>query len=221
MPEISQVSFAAYCPAPGLDTRLSLSEDPNADIRSVATQLRREFGIPFWDAILSVAMKRGAIPSRYVDLAILHDSAPNEKHFEVSRSNVTEGEINSLVSELKPGFALAVSSKVKLSSGATAHIPMMDFRCSRSPMNATIVKKALGAMGEKKGILLDSGRSYHFYGSRLLSEDAWIKFLALAILFTPVVDARYIAHRLVDGACRLRIGTGPDKPATPIVEEVF
>jgi hypothetical protein len=221
IPEVARVSFAAYRPAPGLDTRLALNTDPTADIRKEAEQLRQEFGIPFWDAVLSISMKRGNIPSRYVELAILHDKSPDDYYVNVARTEITTSTIDSLVEGLKPGFVLALSSKVELIDGASAHIPMMDFRCAPGDKNAMIVKNALAAMGEIHGFLVNSGRSYHYYGLRLLSADTWAKFLAMAILFTPVVDARYVAHRLADGACRLRVGTGPEKPSTPTVEEVF
>jgi len=221
LPEISKVTFAAYRPAPGLDARLARDSDPTVDIRQIAERLRQEYGVPFWDAILAISMKRGEIPDRYVELAILHDKSPDEHHIELAGSEVTVERINSLVKELKEGFVLAISSKVQLNDGGIAHIPMMDFRCAPSHMNKEVVKKALSSMGENAGLLIDSGRSYHFYGVHLLTPDAWVKFLAMGILFTPIVDARYIAHRLADGACRLRIGAGPDKPFVPTVVEFF
>ncbi len=221
LPEVSSVTFAAYRPAPGLDARLARNSDPTVDIRQTAERLREEYGIPFWDAILAISMKRGEIPNRYVELAILHDKAPDEHHIELVGSEVTVERMDSLVKELKEGFVLAISSKVNLKDGSIAHIPMMDFRCAPSQMNKAVVKKALSAMGENAGLIVNSGRSYHFYGVHLLTSDAWVKFLAMGILFTPIVDARYIAHRLADGACRLRIGAGPDKPFIPTVEEFF
>lgn len=220
-PDVSRITFAAYQPAPGLDTRLARNSDSAIDIRQTAERIRQEFGIPFWDAILAISMKRGEIPDRYVELAILHDKAPDEYSIDVLQSEVSTENVESLAQGLKQGFVLALSSKVQLKNGGFSHIPMMDFRCVPSSKNAAIVKKALKAMGEEAGLLVDSGRSYHFYGARLLPPDAWLQFLAMGILFTPVVDARYIAHRLADGACRLRVGAALDKPSTPTVVEVF
>lgn len=220
-PEVSKITFAAYKPAPGLDARLARSADPTSEVRELAERLRHEYGIPFWDAILAISMKRGELPDRYVDLAILHDKSPDEYHIELAHSEVTSQRIETLLGQLREGFVLALSSKVQLKSGGFVHIPMLDFRCAPSLQNRAIVKRALGAMGEDAGLLVESGRSYHFYGVRLMSQEAWIQFLAMGILFTPIVDARYIAHRLADGACRLRIGTGPEKPSTPNVVEVF
>jgi hypothetical protein len=221
IPNIERVTFVAYRPAPGLDVRLNRATDPTVEIREEAELLREKYGIPFWDSILAISMKRGEIPERYVQLAILHDQSPDEYSIHMSRLEVVQDNIESKLERLPEGFVLAFSSKVVLEDGTQAHVPLMDFRCNPSPQNSSIVKKALAAMGERSGILAHSGRSYHFYGLRLLSEDAWRRFLAMGILFSPIVDARYIAHRLADGACRLRICAGSDKPSVPWVMEVF
>jgi len=221
IPDIERVTLVAYRPAPGLDTRLDRSTDPTSEIRDEAERLREKYGIPFWDAILAISMKRGEIPERYVELAILHDKSPDEHPIHLSRLDLTHESIEAKSKGLPRGFVLAFSSRVVLKDGTEAHIPLMDFRCHPSPQNSTIVRKALVAMGEHSGILVNSGRSYHFYGLRLLSKEAWLRFLAMGMLFSPIVDVRYIAHRLADGACRLRICAGPDKPSVPHVIEVF
>jgi hypothetical protein len=220
-PRISKISFAAYRAAPGLDARLARTTDPSVEIRQDAENLHQRFGVPFWDAILSISMARGQIPAHYVELAMMHDKSPDEYRIDVRRAEVSRDRICSISQELRQGFSLALSSKVEMDNGGVAHIPMMDFRCAPSRQNAEIVKTALKAMGEEAGVLVDSGRSFHFYGVRLLDKEAWIRFLAMGILFSPIVDARYVAHRLADGACRLRVGTGPNKLSPPMVVEVF
>jgi len=221
LPEINTVTFVAYRPAPGLDARLAREADSTSRVREVAERLRQEYGIPFWDAILAISMHGGDVPDRYVELAILHDKSPDEHSIAMPRQEVTARRIADLARDLRFGFVLAISSKVILKDGELAHIPLLDFRCLPSPRNQQIVKKALKTMGQEAGLIVESGRSYHFYGVRLLSPEAWIQFLAMGILFSPIVDARYIAHRLADGACRLRIGAGSDKPSIPTVAEVF
>src|SRR5882762_7900476 len=129
-PEVSRITFAAYKPAPGLDTRLSRNSDSTVDIRQTAERLRQEFGIPFWDAVLAISMKRGEIPDRYVELAILHDKSPDEHQIDVLQSEVSVKRVEHLVQGLGQGFVLALSSKVQLMNGGFAHIPMMDFRCA-------------------------------------------------------------------------------------------
>jgi hypothetical protein len=221
LPEISEVTFVAYHPAPSLNERLARNTDPTNDIRTIAESLWRDYGIPFWDAVLAVGMKRGEIPDRFVDLAILHDNSPQEHSIQVPRNEVSVARIDQILDTLNENLALAFSSKVRLKNGEIGHIPLMDFRCSMSPQNTLIVKRALGAMGQHEGVLVDSGRSYHFYGLRILPVESWIHFLAMSILFSPVVDVRYVAHRLADGACRLRVAAGQGKRSNPRVREVF
>lgn len=219
--QVAQVSFVFYKPAPGLDERLAGNQDTLSEVRNIAEELRATYGIPFWDSILAICMKRGQIPDQYVDLAILHDRSPDERVVSLESDELSEAAVHSMIKSLEDGTALAFSSKVKLRNGETAHIPLMDFRCDPSATNSKIVQRALSAMGQGSGLLVESGRSYHFYGSRLQSRDEWVRFLAMAILFSPIVDVRYIAHRLADGACRLRISSSRNKSFTPVVCEVF
>src|ERR1041384_699984 len=218
---IHSVSFVIYRPAPGLNQRLDQREDPSIAIRRKAQDLNENYGVPFWDAVLSVAMKEGSIPETYVDLAILHDKAPEERTVEYRRDELTYSTIDNLLKIASPNEAVALSSKVQLRNGGNAHIPMMDFRCHYSEGNSKVIVRALHALGEESGLLVESGRSYHFYGLRLMSNEQWVRFMALGALFSPIVDVRYIAHRLADGACRLRIGPGPGKTFMPVVREVM
>jgi hypothetical protein len=220
-PDIAQVSFVSYKPAPNLDERLSKDQDATSEIREIAEGLWKTYGIPFWDAILAICMKRGNIPEHYVDLAVLHDRFPEERTIAVETDDLSDGLIDSMVQALEAGSALAFCSRVKLRDGGSGHIPLMDFRCHPSASNRRIVRRALKAMGQGAGLLAESGRSFHFYGSRLLTNDEWVGFMGMAMLFSPVVDVRYIAHRLADGACRLRISTSHSKSFSPVVCEVF
>ncbi len=103
------------------------------------------------------------------------------------------------------GRCVAMLSTVKCQSTRRIfHIPMMDFGCDISAENQTKIVEFLKAIGQK-GFVLVSGASYHFYGSTLLSEKDWTKFLGKMILFTDYVDVRYIGHRLNQGLCALRI----------------
>ena len=220
-PEITKVTFVAYRPAPTLDKRLEGQVDPFSEERAEADRLHREFGIPFWDAVLAIGIKRGKVPESYVDISMLHDSAPDEQVIEFDCNQASANRINSLQTSLPIGFGLAISSRVELAEGGTAHIPMMDFRCQFSESNTVTVKRALAAMGERQGVLVNSGRSYHFYGFGVRTAEQWVKFMAFGALFSPIVDVRYIAHRLIDGTCRLRISSAPGKENVPVVIEAF
>ncbi len=95
------------------------------------------------------------------------------------------------------------------------HIPMMDFRCEPSSRNLKLVVEAMRRVGQQDGVVLESGRSYHYYGFNLLDEAGWLDFMYRNLLLTPFVDARYIGHRLLAGIARLRITASRGKPTVP------
>lgn len=64
---------------------------------------------------------------------------------------------------------------------------------------------------------VDSGRSYHYYGKRLLSKNEWRIFLGKCLLMQDLVDERYVGHQLVDGHCVLRLSASQIKPSIPRV----
>jgi hypothetical protein len=218
---IQSVTFVLYKPAPAFSERLRKISDPHTELHKKADQLNREYGIPFWDALLSMEMKSGVLPKEYVELAILHDSHPDERSIELAREEVSGEKLSAMIAEAGTKYGIAMSSRVRLRNDEWAHIPMLDFRCEVSERNRDVVKWALAALGQRAGAIVDSGRSFHFYGFNLLKVPEWIRFVSLASLFSPVVDGRYLAHRLADGACRLRITEAPRKVAAPKVLEVF
>ena len=220
-PEIATVTVVIYRPAPVLADRLIGGVDPGLAIRTRAEVLNREHGIGFWDAVLAIGMREGQLPEQYVELALLHDSAAGERELNLSRDEVSTGGLSRLIGSLDLDYGLSVSSRVQLDDGRQAHIPMMDFRCQHSDANLEIIKRALVAMGQSHGALVQSSRSYHFYGLGLLAERAWLRFLGMSILFSPIADVRYIGHRLADGACRLRLSAAANRGDAPRVVAVF
>jgi hypothetical protein len=217
-------TFVMYKPAPGFSTRLknlkNIDEFDHA-LYDKAELLSSEHGLPFWDTLLSVAMKSGKLPKKYVELAISHESHPDEHSIELKSKEITAATLQSLVNDAGKEYGVAMSSRVRVSGGEYAHIPMLDFRCEYSERNIEIVKWTAAAVGHRSGIIVNSGRSFHYYGLKLLTDSEWLRFISLASLFSPVVDGRYLAHRLADGACRLRITDSPGKNSVPLVLEVF
>jgi hypothetical protein len=115
----------------------------------------------------------------------------------------------------------SITSKIRTSDGKTKHLPMMNFH----PENGSEedIKKALKYIcGNKRGVLLDSGRFQHYYGDFLLDENEWIKFMAEFLMPTVLVSSRYVGHRLHDGYCTLRLtADGQYKPKVPKVVEIL
>ncbi len=220
-PEVARLRFAAYVPEPKLSERLSnvlAAEEEN--LRDEAVAICRGNGIPFWDALLGLCMKRNAIPERFLESASVHNSRSSQDEFDVARDDVSSERISELVKQLPEGQGLVVSSKLYLESGDAAQIPMLDFRCPCSIGNAHAIRKILTLLDHKSGVLVESGHSYHYYGGRLLSVQEWIEFMAHALLFAPIVDPRYVAHRIADGECRLKIAASKDS-IYPIIVDIY
>lgn len=127
----------------------------------------------------------------------------------------------------------AFSSRVNLQNGKDGYIPLMDFssKIIEGLNNAEVealeeIKKFLRHIGQSKGAILNSGRSYHFYGATPFTKNEWLQFLGFCILFKDtkglyVADRRYIGHMLVDGCTILRISTSEIHPHMPSVAAVL
>ena len=114
--------------------------------------------------------------------------------------------------------SLVVCSKVTSGENSVVkHIPMMDFRCEPSERSCSLVVSSMQRLGQKRGVVLETGRSYHYYGFDLLDVDEWQEFMHRSLLLTPFVDARYIGHRLLAGTARLRITGSRGKRTAPRV----
>jgi hypothetical protein len=219
-PEIAELHFATYRRRPGLSERLRERLEPkDHDLRESAEQLSAQ-GIEFWDAVLSLALERGTLRESFVEAAILHNFNLPERGFVLSREQVLNHGIAELVPALGAGEGLLVRSELRLESGKTALLPMLDFTCPCRGENARAIRKLVKLAGSPAGVLVRSGRSYHFYGVTLFSEKEWTRFLALSLLFAPITDSRYVAHRLLDGECRLKI-VDSDGGSIPVIEEAF
>lgn len=129
-----------------------------------------------------------------------------------------------LMDKYKEDFILCIASVVKLDNGSFKHIPMIDFS-SHFEKDLSKTEEALKAIGEKRGFILDSGRAFHYYGTNLLSEDEWLKFVGRCLLLNTqdikIADDRYFGHRLRDGYGGLRIAAHSTKPSVPQIVRIF
>ena len=115
-----------------------------------------------------------------------------------------------LWSELREGEELSMHSTVWL-HGRRMHIPMLDGACARlGPKGYARLKKFIAPKWFDGMRFYQSGRSFHAYGYELMEESAFPSFLGSALLANeigsdPIVDARWIGHRLMGGRASLRL----------------
>jgi hypothetical protein len=207
-PEIARIRVQTYRPAPKLSERLkgALSEAEKEHLLRV-DHVRKSTGVPFWDVLLGIAMREGTLSTTLAQSALLHDFEQLATTFTFAGSEFSLAALEEINKQVSCEEGLVLCSKVILSNGDVRHIPMMDFRCPPSPSNAGAIALLLPKTGQKEGILVESGHSYHLYGTNLLTADEWTRFMAICLLLSPVTDPRYIAHRLTDGECRLKISS--------------
>jgi hypothetical protein len=215
--EIETLVLMSYRVTRGLEERLPAPQKAIEDpIFENALAAFRERGVPLWIALMNSYLAAQSTGGQLITAALVHDKT-DEQEFELPRDQVTVPVLQSLLSGLDPNFALGVSSRVRLYNGESRHIPMIDLTCDKSADNQRTLIHVFRSIGQNRGVLLDSGRSYHYYGLELLDEREWLAFMGRSLLLTPLVDTRYIAHRLIDDYGRLRISTSKNKPNMPVL----
>ncbi len=222
-PEIDFVTLAELTVPPVGTNKLIMRDAAVKIINDEALDLREKFNIPFWMAIASVAQSYNAtLPSELLRAAAFHQSmASVDVDLErVAAQSMTSEYLRERSRGIHPTRILTFSSQVRLKDQSIAHFPMLDFRIAPSRANLSTVITMLGELGHD-GVILNSGQSYHFYGITLLSVDELREFLGKALLFTPIVDYRWIGHQLIEGACALRLSSGTKRQSIPTVTAAF
>lgn len=118
--------------------------------------------------------------------------------------------LENVLTQMREGEELAFHSKVK-KGNRNLHVPLIDFSCSSS--NLDLAKNKLRkvlANNIVSGLqYYDSGRSMHAYGSCLMQKKEWLEVMGALLLANfpnelPIVDSRWIGHRLMGGFTSLR-----------------
>lgn len=180
-----------------------------------AAKMRQETLLPFWDSALAQALQGKANIKQIVDAAMFHNNKPEITH--TIKTENAEEHLNKLLSHEWSKSTLALSSNVILKDGSQHHIPMLDFHIPSNDTTYETVVECLDSLEVGKFVIVDSGKSYHAYGLSLLNNDGLRNFLFRALLLSPIVDSRYVAHQLLDEKCKLRVVATSRKPTEPIV----
>lgn len=134
--------------------------------------------------------------------------------------------VGQLGKRLQHGWMLGVTSRITLKNGAIRHIPQIDFACSCSSRNLRRSRECVRRFARRKdGYILASGRSYHYYGTSLLTEREWEVFIGSCILCNAaeggaVVDTRWFAYSMRRGFSNLRVTASKSKPEPAAVANI-
>jgi hypothetical protein len=198
--------------------RSFLGREVSESARVLARSAREDCntrGYGFWDRMLwgaarSDAETRLGIFSR----ATAHGTA------EVVRERMSveafgEAMQNGAFTDLPGRQIVSLCSRVELhESPPGMHLPMIDFALGSGPHNDAVIVDVVESLG-LYGSIVDSGRSYHFYGGRVIRESELPRFLANAQLLGPLVDHRWASHQILEGECSLRISTDRERHEVP------
>ena len=210
VPEIEGLVLQPYETPPEYEVRMG--GGPKArTIAERARQLRRDLGIPFWDAVLLLGTEAGGEANRDALLrAASYHQSPSGDRVVLEREELFAHGFASVPDD---GRSWAVSSAVEVESGAELHLPMLDFRCSKSGAELQMVIEISKRLLAKPFVILETAHSYHLLGASLLDFEEFAAFFGRASLFGPLVDRAYIAHQLINGSAALRVTGTADQPA--------
>ncbi len=193
-------------------TRLAYEVEAQAPLER-AQRLRKEHGIAFWDALLMETVAEGErLPAAVLDAAQFHQVT--QTYEEIGIDEVSTPRLQELCDGLGPREIVSCLSMV-MSGGAVRQLPLLDFALPAGTPQSEVVAQQVVERLHVPGWLFRSGRSFHFYGGLVLSQNEWHAFLGRASLFSPLVDQRWIAHQLIEGCAALRISPGYERQIAP------
>jgi hypothetical protein len=212
--EIHSIRIFEAISLPLIQDRLKLVDDGERLIE-VALDLKRRYHLPFWDGLFVSILNSETTPLEVLRAASQHNESRNLKRLETN--DIELEDLRSLSLKVPSRGMVALSSLVDLEDGSQRHIPMIDFHCPVSNSNLQLVIAVTNELDVGPGFILESGKSYHFYGLELITTATFASFLGRVLLFTPIVDRAWIAHQLIESACALRISARDNAGAAPHV----
>jgi hypothetical protein len=179
-----------------LQDRLRDLDSVASDLISKAQERKKIHEIRFWNALLSTFIVERVHNEGLLAEVFYHQ--PNRDFVYVDHKDIDE------FLSARSTTPQAINSKVLLLDGSSKHIPMLDFKVPSKQGHDELVTACLRVMG-LSGYLIDSGRSYHFIGTTLISESELLDLLSKFVLLDPISDKAWAAHQLIERSASLRI----------------
>ncbi len=193
---IAQFSFNTFHSYNLLQERIDL-EGELKPVFEKALKIRAQTHLPFWDSFNVSVFDTDLKDFDFLNEIKFHNT-PKFTYI------IQKEAVKDFLLEQKEQDYLTICSKVILSDGSINHIPLLDFHIPVNEKNEIICEAVIRTLG-LKGFLLNSGKSYHFYGMNLIEETSLIDMLSHSLLFAPIIDRSWIAHQLIEKKCSLRI----------------
>jgi len=165
---------------------------------------------PYWH-VRSLVQKNSEISALSMSYYIYQPRNVSEKRdtWAISSSDfLNEDFVSKKIDLVPPTAELALNSEFLCSDGKVYHLIMIDMatgaKAHLDKLRSFLDNNLFGGIA-----WFNSGRSFHGYGTELLSHEQWVKFMGLLLLANlpnavPTVDPRWIGHRLLAGYAALR-----------------
>ena len=206
-PEIGHVYFGAPRVNPQLLDRVA-NKPSDRQFVEVALKRNRDLDLSTWFLALSASN----IPQGVLDAAAFHQGISSSQ-FSVPADGLTADTVDELARRQPQDRIFSLCSLVQLRAGSKKHLPMIDFQCRKTATSLDLVRDVTIRVGGGAGFIVETARSYHFFGLEVFSEYELAQFLGRALLYAPIVDQAWITHQLIDMCCALRIV--PRTPTLP------
>lgn len=132
----------------------------------------------------------------------------NRVFIELSRDDLLNNRLLELKRSIPKNHEIAFHSTLEMKDGSICHLPLFDMATS-SRATLEVLKKFIPTEIFNNSFWFDSGRSFHGYSIYPISHNDWVKLMGLLLLVNqkdmkPIVDPRWIGHRLIAGYSALR-----------------
>lgn len=198
--QISEIYLKEFPHHPILQDRLILNSN-EAETLDRALKIRNDHKFSFWDSLLSTYIDGSKFSHRLLSEAFHHN-----EFIDIIRITRDKFEKIDIILDEYKHKKLALSSKVKIYNNKYMHIPMIDFHMPTRSQFPLILHDIMKLIGQKSGFFLESGESYHFYGTNLLTQQQLFIFLGKSLRFAPIIDKSWISHQIEEKCCALRVG---------------
>ncbi|GKW06702.1 hypothetical protein [Pectobacterium carotovorum] len=133
----------------------------------------------------------------------------NREVFSIDKSFITQSWFEEQLFSLDKYQELSLNSLL-IYKNRKYHIPMIDFSIKRNEKSSLEMISELAWYWSMDFIIFSSGRSYHAYGTRIIKNSEWIKFMGSLLLLNiqgktnNLIDTRWVGHRILSGYSSLR-----------------
>jgi hypothetical protein len=210
------VTLFQYDSPPSMQDRIVVTQAESTVIDR-ANRMRDGTGVPFWEAIFATCGVAGQCSDAMLTATFFHNGQGLPQH--VSRDQISRGILETTATSATRTVALG--SLLLGVTGPLGHLNFVDFHCAVSKANQEIVHRICQKVMPRGFLILDSGGSYHACSATLVSNEERVRTLAMALLASPIVDARYVAHQLLQASSSIRISPGGKLAKTPIVVDAW